>query len=56
MDKLELIEGLIDKLDSVNRILPNYLHSGGLSFDECIVMSSCHVVYDYPQYVERSIR
>lgn len=56
MDKLELIEGLIDKLDSVNRLLPSYLRTGGLSFDECIVMSSCHVVYDYPQYVERSIR
>lgn len=30
MDKLELIEGLIDKLDSVNRLLPSYLSTGGL--------------------------
>lgn len=52
----EIIESLVDKFDSANDIIANYLHHKSLVLDDCLIMGSCGIVYIQQTEIERSIR
>ena len=52
----EIIESLVDKFDSANDIIANYLHHRSLVLDDCLIMGSCGIVYIQQTEIERSIR
>lgn len=51
-----IIESLIDKFDGTYEIISTFICHGSLSYDDCVVLASCDIVYDQQREIEKAIR